>query len=424
MPSLRTSHPGSLHILLNLSLIFCCVVESYYLEEPEDAQALSLVLLQKEARRVGLERAPSQSAPKSACVDVAPPPHKDWKYNSCEDQAKYTDKCDLRRNGTTTDGYCDRSCGLCADSWNETKPPKCKTIGYIRIQKTGSTTLGESIMPTLCAHAGQKCYGQHHWDYRDASSYGGGPGCAVTMLRDPVERFLSEFSMARGPDKFHLDEWQWDWREKDLPRLHELQGQGKDGIHDGGKAMVEYLNDPHNPTRNRQTLYLLGFDRIPDGYPAKAYHWHKDRDKLLAQAKSHLVSLLGFGISDCYVDSIVALADRAGWNKQAALQMARDIHKREQNREHALVQFMLSSNHSFFASADKREILVSTSNKERSNASSSWSRLLRDRQIDPKLEAAIREANSVDEELIAFARAEWYDRYRKRCAEPLVVDDK
>jgi len=400
MPSLRTSHPGSLHILLNLSLIFCCVVESYYLEEPEDAQALSLVLLQKEARRVGLERAPSQSAPKSACVDVAPPPHKDWKYNSCEDQAKYTDKCDLRRNGTTTDGYCDRSCGLCADSWNETKPPKCKTIGYIRIQKTGSTTLGESIMPTLCAHAGQKCYG--------------GPGCAVTMLRDPVERFLSEFSMARGPDKFHLDEWQWDWREKDLPRLHELQGQGKDGIHDGGKAMVEYLNDPHNPTRNRQTLYLLGFDRIPDGYPAKAYDWHKDRGALLAQAKSHLMTLLGFGISDCYVDSIVALADRAGWNTKHALSLAKRIHSREQNREAALVQFMLSSNHSFFASADKRPELLQG---EKGEAKQSWSRLLRARHLDPKLEAAIREANSVDEELLAFARAEWYDRYRKRCGD-------
>jgi len=234
------------------------------------------------------------------------------------------------------------------------------------------------------------------------------------MLRDPVERFLSEFSMARGPDKFHLDEWQWDWREKDLPRLHELQGQGKDGIHDGGKAMVEYLNDPHNPTRNRQTLYLLGFDRIPDGYPAKAYHWHKDRDKLLAQAKSHLVSLLGFGISDCYVDSIVALADRAGWNTKNALSLAKRIHSREQNREAALVQFILSSNHSFFASADKRPELLQG---EKGEAKHSWSRLLRARHLDPKLEAAIREANSVDEELLAFARAEWYDRYRKRCGD-------
>jgi len=392
-------------------------------------EAPSMVFLQRDVRLARSERAPSRSAHKSACIDVEPPSHRKFKYNSCKDQAAHSDTCDLRRNGTITDGYCDRSCGLCSDNWKENKPRHCKTIGYIRIQKTGSTTLGENIMPALCSDAGQYCHGQHHWDYHDASSYGarngsrkkerpkvdgGGPGCAVTMLRDPVERFLSEFSMARGPDKHHLEEWQWDWREQDLPRLHELQGKGKNAIHDTGKAMVEYLNDPHNPTRNRQTLYLLGFDRIPDGYPAKAYDWHKDRGALLAQAKSHLMTLLGFGISDCYVDSIVALADRAGWNTKNALSLAKRIHSREQNREAALVQFMLSSNHSFFASADKRPELLQG---EKGEAKQSWSRLLRARHLDPKLEAAIREANSVDEELLAFARAEWYDRYRKRCGD-------
>jgi len=54
------------------------------------------------------------------CVDVQPPP--DWANPTCEKQLANTNRCEKRRTGEVTDGYCAKTCGVCSDEssmeWN------------------------------------------------------------------------------------------------------------------------------------------------------------------------------------------------------------------------------------------------------------------------------------------------------------------
>lgn len=47
----------------------------------------------------------------SRCVERQPP--SSWSNPTCESQLKNTDNCKARRDGTNTDGYCYKTCGVC-----------------------------------------------------------------------------------------------------------------------------------------------------------------------------------------------------------------------------------------------------------------------------------------------------------------------
>lgn len=125
----------------------------------------------------------------------------------------------------------------------------------MRIQKTGSTSFGENIMPRFCNASGQKCYGSLHYSTSSESALAA--DCRVTFLRDPVERLLSEFTMLRGHEGENLEQDHWDFAEQDFNWLHSFVNRS-----DMEDALLAYVRSPDNPSRNRQAMYLLGFDRV------------------------------------------------------------------------------------------------------------------------------------------------------------------
>merc|ERR1712232_747165 len=140
---------------------------------------------------------------------------------------------------------------------------------------------------------------------------------------------FSEWGMLKSQvqqESLTLFQDQWDFHEKDLSWLRHLQA---DSNADDNATMYEYLQSPRSPARNRQARYLLGFTRVccrggiglceanePCGYPAFAYDWDRDHDKLLAQAKKHLSELRFFGLADCYMESMKFLPQASGWDPQ------------------------------------------------------------------------------------------------------------
>eukprot|EP00927_Polykrikos_kofoidii_P045356 TRINITY_DN39309_c0_g1_i2.p2 TRINITY_DN39309_c0_g1~~TRINITY_DN39309_c0_g1_i2.p2 ORF type:complete len:241 (+),score=31.22 TRINITY_DN39309_c0_g1_i2:655-1377(+) len=51
------------------------------------------------------------------CTDYPPPG--DWKYPSCQEQRDFTQRCEGRRGGSITDGYCQKTCDACPASEGE-----------------------------------------------------------------------------------------------------------------------------------------------------------------------------------------------------------------------------------------------------------------------------------------------------------------
>eukprot|EP00439_Symbiodinium_sp_Y106_P041377 s4608_g5.t1 len=234
---------------------------------------------------------------------------------------------------------------------------KCTKVAFLRIQKTASTTFGQEIMSKMCGKTGQICsrswdrcargmgkcslpFGYYHLEHRYAREFVSGPGrgCVVTFLRDPVERIMSEYFMLREKHRQFLTFDQWDVHAADLRDLDAILG-----IKDVHQSFHQYLQHPGNPSRNRQTLYLLGFQRVrcnatrcggdaciceqdDSGYPSKAYKWDEDGAVLLENAKDHLRALDAFGITDCFDQSIKVIAPALGWDTEAALKLAKDNH--------------------------------------------------------------------------------------------------
>lgn len=287
-------------------------------------------------------------------------------------------------------------------------PNLCPTFAYLRIQKTGSTSLGQKILPTLAKKHGQKYVSHDHLEYNGANK--AAEGCVVTTLRDPVERFLSEFTMARWAareDSAALYSDQWDWHLKDFPVL--LGMQTKRSIED---AFLDFLHSPHNPARNRQALYLLGFDRVAcrltccgicepglpgqvhGGYPAHAYDWDRDHDALLARAKSHLLSLRAYSVTDCLAASMKPVGLALGWDPEESERMVSSVQFRQQNKTKVFGNMT-----AFF---DTRGLA--------SGGSTSW--LTR---INKDLESQIRKVNRVDDELLKFAKQQLWERHGIQC---------
>jgi len=248
----------------------------------------------------------------------------------------------------------------------------------------------------------------YHLEYNGATAIS--PACTITILRDPVERFLSEYNMLRGGEQRYPFQDQWDWHEDDFRVLGIIQ-QAKNGT----RALLAALNSDRNPSRNRQALYLLGFTRVkcgrwccrvcsrdePYGYPARAYDWDADHSALVARSKQRLMSLRAFGITDCLADSARVMAGAMGWdpNRTAALVLG--------NRERQQINRARLSLLAEGLGARQEAVALS---RQAQTSELRWSQAL------PRwLRAEIQGIHAVDMELVAFAKQQLYERYGIRC---------
>jgi len=255
-----------------------------------------------------------------------------------------------------------------------TRAPTCSQILFLRIQKTGSGTLNK-ILNTQCVKHLQVCSSYYHLDYGAISyqiKHSRIPTCALTFLRDPAERFLSEFQMAlTQANSAATTGWpfftqnQWDYSEKDRNTIFLMLK--REDLDQTTKAQL-YLNFPRSASQNRQALYLLGFPRVGCGgvdpaacnpdclftassdtfdrcqqhsicattfkqldtdarprSPGAYYNW--SHPAMLAQAKQNLESLTTFGIVECFHVSLRVMGKALDWDEDAvSKQSIRNVH--------------------------------------------------------------------------------------------------
>ena len=300
----------------------------------------------------------------------------------------------------------------------------CSRIAFLRIQKTASTTFGQEIMSQMCGRYKQTCKQnwelcafskgkcslelfQYHLEYNQArKSADAGPsrGCVVTFLRDPVERTMSEFFMLREKHRQFLSFDQWDVHQDDLGELDAILN-----LPNLSESFMKYLHHGRNPSRNRQSLYLLGFERLhcnktrcggnacicaneSFGYPGTAYDWDKD-ETLMEKVKERLKSLEAFGLTDCFLESIKAMAPRLGWNVTKSVELAekhQDLHVWMPTMEKA--------------KAIHRRLSFT-------GPSRNWWREF----VTPEVQREIQRVNSLDVELVTFAKQLFERSYGRPC---------
>eukprot|EP00931_Biecheleriopsis_adriatica_P101373 TRINITY_DN76526_c0_g1_i1.p1 TRINITY_DN76526_c0_g1~~TRINITY_DN76526_c0_g1_i1.p1 ORF type:complete len:349 (-),score=51.96 TRINITY_DN76526_c0_g1_i1:49-1095(-) len=287
---------------------------------------------------------------------------------------------------------------ISSDSRSSTPP----VIAFLRVQKVAGTTFGQNIGTKMAEKHQQKFNGLLHLNYNQAIAIA--PDAVVTLLRDPLERLVSEFQMFRDVDACVgcLDQDQWDWHPDDIEWMHRVRD-----MQNVTEAFQEYVRSPNNPSRNRQTLYLLGFPRAPcikrecyfpepaelKGYPAHEYDWDKDHDTLLARAKSHLMSLRSFGITDCFLDSMEVFAQALGWDPKETRALAEAVHTRSA------------------AEGDK----LSLERQLGLQPESAHLALLQYKSLAQQLSEEILQINRLDVELLEFARQQWYNLHASKC---------
>lgn len=327
----------------------------------------------------------------------------------------------------------------------EAVPEQCKTVAFLRIQKTASTTFGQEIMSKMCGKHHQQCsqawehcnFGrkkcsvelyQYHLEYNNAKQFtkGQGRGCIVTIFRDPIERVMSEYFMLKLKHRQFLSFDQWDVHEDDIPEIDAILS-----MPDISESFQKYLHHPRNPSRNRQTLYLLGFPRVAcnssrcggnacicdakqPGYPATLYDWEANGTALLETAKAHLRSLDAFGLVECFNESVQVIANTLGWDLTMALSLAQNqaLHVWKPTMEKARAIRSSSGARSAAAASSRSAASAARRLSFTGPGHNFWREFL---QEDVKRE--IQQVNSLDVELVKFAREEFRRKYGMKCEE-------
>lgn len=205
-------------------------------------------------------------------------------------------------------------------------------IHFLRIQKTGGSTFGEHILPHFCkAYTKKNCRGILHEDWNIVEK----APRIVTLLRDPVERTMSEFHFLKHA-KWAFDQSQWDYGSVPKTAAQSLWKDIKD------RNITSWLNSTMNPSVNRQTLYLAGFKppkRIPSLSTGekvlltKGIDWKKDGPELFERAKQHLASnKVVFGLADDYECSMKLFSNVFGWPADKVIARTRKLHVHRQNK--------------------------------------------------------------------------------------------
>ncbi|KAG5896819.1 hypothetical protein JTB14_032061 [Gonioctena quinquepunctata] len=202
---------------------------------------------------------------------------------------------------------------------------------FLHMQKTGGTSFGKHLVhdldlkrPCTCPLSRKRCYcfrphSNQSWLF---SRYTTGWKCGlhadwteltscvdekldeledvvkrryfyITLLRDPVSRYLSEFRHVqrgatwKGARHFCNGRTA---RERDLPSCYE--GDNWEGV-----GVDEFINCESNLAINRQTRMLADLELV--GCYNKSYMPTEDRDRImLASAKKNLKSMAFFGLTE------------------------------------------------------------------------------------------------------------------------------
>jgi len=272
-----------------------------------------------------------------------------------------------------------------------------KKVGlhYLRIQKTGSTTFGDVIMREFCGKGSDDCRGGMHTDWSQATENGHYAGPVVTLLRDPVERTLSEFFWLRSPDGLICASAPfWDFRNDTWLRVVQHEPNTT-------RALEAYLRHYRkNPSRNRQTLYILGFRDGKEGSlgynvknPGATYNWDDRPGMLLRFAMQKLDNLTAFGITECWASSMRAIARAVGWNVSAVEALAASAHERKFSKDG------LAKRDAFLAKNTKDALITSP-----------WSKLVPKKYVEE-----IVKWNNVDMRLYKDAKKRFSEKFGEPC---------
>lgn len=195
-------------------------------------------------------------------------------------------------------------------------------VQVLKIQKTGTSSLSE-VVRALCP-SDHICRSETHMDWIEATKNGTYKGPVVTLLRDPVERALSEFFYLRDGDGVASSKQpQWDF--------HNNTWLGRIRDEDLSKALDAFTTGyPKNPSRNRQALYILGFrDKShPLREPGAVYDWDMFPAYIVDKAMRKLDNLTAFGITDCWNSSMRAIGRALHWTEAQVRRLAFDRHER------------------------------------------------------------------------------------------------
>lgn len=252
---------------------------------------------------------------------------------------------------------------------------------FLRIQKTGSSTF-ESYL---------KAWGYPHVTHLDFLTVQMmkaqfPQSRVVTLFREPVERALSEYVFRAGNQKACCSVT-WDFSKS---CGHEIGLKWH-------KDLETYYTSPCGVVRNRQTAMLVGFPRRHDK-PDKGkvrvtadvpFDWDKDGEKLLEIAKKNLLLLDGFGIADCYTDSVAALT------KEFSLKLPNVTHGKRPKKK----QTPTTKN---FAERDRAKSV-----DERARG---WRHFVNDQAREK-----VRELNKYDVALYEYAVQQFEKKYGVKC---------
>jgi len=208
---------------------------------------------------------------------------------------------------------------------------KNASLRMVSIQKTGTTSFGDFVIPYFC-RVGEVCgrsIAHHDWD--QATANGAYTGPVVTLLRNPVERAMSEFFYLRDTDGL-ADGRSAHWDFNNDTWLEAIQDENI------SKALDVYIHGyPKNPSRNRQTLYVLGFrGRRPHGMddrgheePGAAYDWDTNPAVIVRKAVEHLDNMTAFGFTDCWHTSMKAISRAMNWDSAKMNRVSFSRHEKD-----------------------------------------------------------------------------------------------
>lgn len=299
---------------------------------------------------------------------------------------------------------------------NKTKVPPLNGIKHrrsspqfhlLRIQKTGGTSFGEKVMPKFCGGESRWCQYLLHSEWQGATNHSHFNGSLVTFLRHPVERTMSEFFFLRSFDgQWCATQPQWDFQGA---------GQWLKAVQTDPsveRALLTFLEGyKGTPVRNRQSLYLIGFDRKTVRQPGALYNWVAYHPVLLEIAKDHLRKTI-FGITDCFNTSLQVITEKLGWNTTEALQITgQTSFRKTDTRTHKSKTFFLNNSR-------VTEFLDQTMVKTKSQAwrhTAPWGTWRQ--MMPPALVNYIENWNAVDMELYEYAMKLFQERYNRTCVE-------
>mmetsp|Transcript_64572 Transcript_64572/g.150167 ORF Transcript_64572/g.150167 Transcript_64572/m.150167 type:complete len:352 (-) Transcript_64572:76-1131(-) len=278
-------------------------------------------------------------------------------------------------------------------------------VHFIRIGKTGSTSFGDKVVREFC-DIHEVCLGSTHIDWNQATWNGHYPGPVVTILRDPVERSLSEFFWLRdGDGQTSAKSFQWDFQNTSWVKAV--------SVNNLSQALDAYIHGyPKNPSRNRQALYILGFRHMHDNKsnrviaPGEAYDWDVNPRQLAQKAMAKLDNLTAFGITECWVPSMRAIAKRLKWDPDAVVRFASTKHERYWRK--AMVDLGKKRNEAVMGKSDYKR-LVEMIGKDVPN-DTPWSQIIPKHYIDQ-----IRKWSNVDMILYKLAKKRFREKFNETC---------